>query len=66
MMQNFTWQSLSAMLAQDPSCIKQILGIAETKKLVICISMGYSDEKAKLNVYRSIKQKPDEFTRWSE
>ena len=46
--------------------IKQILGIAESKKLVICISMGYLDEKAKLNVYRSIKQKPDEFTRWSE
>jgi len=46
--------------------IKQILGIAESKKLVICISMGYKDEKAKLNTYRSIKQKPDEFTRWSE
>jgi nitroreductase len=46
--------------------IKQILGIAESKKLVICISMGYPDEKAKLNAYRSIKQKPDEFTRWSE
>lgn len=46
--------------------IKQILGIAESKKLVICISMGYKDEKAKLNAYRSIKQKPDEFTRWSE
>jgi hypothetical protein len=46
--------------------IKQILGIAESKKLVIGISMGYKDEKAKLNAYRSIKQKPDEFTRWSE
>ena len=44
--------------------IKQILGIAESKKLVICISMGYKDEKAKLNTYRSIKQKPDEFTKW--
>ncbi len=46
--------------------IKQILGIKKKKKLVICISMGYKDEKAKLNAYRSIKQKPDEFTRWSE
>jgi nitroreductase len=46
--------------------IKQILGIAESKKLIICISMGYKDEKAKLNAYRSIKQKPDEFTKWSE
>ena len=46
--------------------IKQTLGIAESKKLVVYISMGYLDEKAKLNLYRSIKQKPDEFTRWSE
>jgi len=46
--------------------IKKFLSIAESKKLVICISMGYPDEKAKLNTYRSIKQKPDEFTRWFE
>jgi len=46
--------------------IKKFLGIVESKKLVICISMGYPDEKAKLNTYRSFKQKPDEFTRWYE
>ena len=46
--------------------IKNFLGIAESKKLVICISLGYPDEKAKLNTYRSLKQKPDEFTRWYE
>jgi nitroreductase len=46
--------------------IKRFLGIEESKKLVICISMGYPDEKAKLNTYRSIKQKADDFTRWSE
>jgi len=46
--------------------IKKFLGIAENKKLVICISLGYPDEKAKLNTYRSLKQKPDEFTRWYE
>jgi len=44
--------------------VKKFLGIAESKKLVICISMGYPNEKAKLNTYRSLKQKPDEFTRW--
>lgn len=43
--------------------IKKFLGLAESKKLVICISLGYLDEKAVLNIYRSIKQKPDEFTR---
>ena len=46
--------------------IKQLLGIPESKKLVICISMGYPDEKAKLNAYRSIKQNPDAFTKWRE
>lgn len=46
--------------------IKKFLGIAESKKLVICIALGYPDQKAKLNTYRSLKQKPDEFTRWYE
>ena len=46
--------------------IKKFLGIAESKKLVICISLGYPNEKAKLNTYRSHKQKPDEFTMWYE
>jgi nitroreductase len=46
--------------------IKKILGMAESKKLVICIALGYPDKKAKLNTYRSLKQKPDEFTRWYE
>ena len=46
--------------------IKQFLDIPESKKLVICISLGYPDEKAKLNTYRSLKQKPDEFTKWYE
>jgi nitroreductase len=46
--------------------IKKFLGIAESKKLVIGISLGYPDQKAKLNTYRSLKQKPDEFTRWYE
>jgi nitroreductase len=44
--------------------IKKFLGLAESKKLIIGISMGYPDEKAALNTYRSLKQKPDEFTRW--
>jgi nitroreductase len=46
--------------------IKKLLGIAESKKLVICIPIGYPDEKAKLNTYRSLKQEPDGFTRWLE
>jgi len=46
--------------------IKRFLGVPESKKLVICISLGYADEEAKLNAYRSIKQKPEDFTRWYE
>jgi len=46
--------------------IKRFLGVPESKKLVICISLGYIDEEAKLNAYRSIKQKPEDFTRWYE
>ncbi len=46
--------------------IKKFFGMAESKKLVICISMGYPDDKAKLNTYHSLKQKPDEFTKWVE
>jgi len=46
--------------------IKKFLGIAESKKLVICIALGYPNEKAVLNTYRSIKQKPDAFTHWCE
>jgi len=42
--------------------IKKFLGVAEGKKLVIGISLGYPDEKAVLNTYRSSRQKPDEFT----
>jgi len=46
--------------------IKKFLGLAESKKLVICIALGYPDKSAKLNTYLSLKQKPDEFTRWYE
>ena len=46
--------------------IKKFLGIPQSKKLVICISLGYPDEKAKLNTYHSLKQKPDGFTKWYE
>jgi nitroreductase len=45
--------------------IKTFFGIEKgSKKLVICISMGYPDNKANLNTYKSSKQKPDAFTRW--
>jgi nitroreductase len=44
--------------------VKKFLGVPESKKLVICISLGYPDKEAKLNTYRAIKKKPEEFTKW--
>lgn len=46
--------------------IKNFLGVLEEKKLVIAISLGYPDESAKLNTYRSLRRKPEEFTKWVE
>ena len=44
--------------------IRRFLGMADNKKLVIGISLGYPDDRAKLNAYRSLKLKPEEFTKW--
>jgi nitroreductase len=55
---------LQASVTNYAKEIKTFLGLPESKKLVICISLGYQNEKAILNTYHSIKQKPDEFTRW--
>lgn len=43
--------------------IKKFLGLGEDKKLIIGISLGYEDDKAALNSYRSVKLAPDAFTR---
>jgi nitroreductase len=54
---------LQASVTGYASEIKKFLGVAESRKLVIGISLGYPDGKAVLNTYRSIKQNPDAFTR---
>lgn len=46
--------------------IKKFLNIPESKKIIICISMGYPDRDAQLNIYRSLKKKPEEFMSWYE
>ena len=57
---------LQASVTNYAPQIKKFLGVAESKKLIICISLGYPDEGTKLNAYRSIKQKAEEFTKWCE
>ncbi|MFC1533365.1 nitroreductase [Thermodesulfobacteriota bacterium] len=55
---------LQASLTHYAPEIKNFLSVPESKKLIIGISLGYPDYDAKLNTYRAIKQKPEEFTRW--
>ena len=46
--------------------IKKFLAIPESKKLVICISMGYPDPELKLNEYQSLKKDTSDFVSWVE
>jgi nitroreductase len=55
---------LQASVTRYAQEIKNFLGLPESKKLVICISLGYPDTEATLNTYRAVKQKHEEFTRW--
>jgi len=55
---------LQASVTRYAREIKKFLQVPENKKLVICISLGYTDTEAKLNTYRAVKQKPEEFTKW--
>ncbi|MFC1931394.1 nitroreductase [Chloroflexota bacterium] len=55
---------LQASVTNYPDAIREFLGVPKTRQLIIGISIGYPDPEAKLNAYRSIKQKPDEFTKW--
>ncbi len=57
---------LQASVTNYAPQIKKFLGVPESKKLIICIPLGYPDNEAKLNTYRSLKQKPEEFTKWYE
>jgi nitroreductase len=55
---------LQASVTNYADAIRQFLGIPESKQLIIGISIGYPDPDAKLNTYRAIKLKPEEFVKW--
>jgi hypothetical protein len=40
------------------------LGIPNTKKLIVGMSMGYPDLDAPLNAYHSARMELDEFVKW--
>jgi len=55
---------LQASVTNYADAIREFLGMAKTKKLIIGISLGYPDTAAKLNTYQSVKLGPDDFVRW--
>jgi len=44
--------------------IRKFLKVPESKSLVLCISLGYPDMKARINADRANKLTPDDFTIW--
>jgi nitroreductase len=55
---------LQASLAGYPDAIRDCLGIPNTKKLIVGMSMGYPDLDAPLNAYHSARMELDEFVKW--
>ena len=55
---------LQAMMALYPDEIKKFLGIPETKKLILGISLGYPDTESPEYGYRSERIDLDEFVSW--
>lgn len=55
-----------AFLTDYSSIIKEFLGIPESKRLVLGISIGYPDLKDRANSYRSSRVSSSEIARWIE
>ncbi|MEK7845383.1 MAG: nitroreductase [Nitrospinota bacterium] len=53
-----------AVLTDYPHTIKKHLNIPETKKILLGISIGYPDNEALINTYRSMRVEMDEFVKW--
>jgi len=46
--------------------IKEALNIAENKKVIIGIALGYPDWESPINRFKSFRDNPDKFIRWIE
>ena len=55
---------LQASLTHYPDEVRELLGVAQDKRLMLGLSLGYPDPAAKLNSYRSSRAEVDEFVRW--
>ncbi len=57
---------IQASLAEYPSIIRQILKVPEEFRLVCGISVGYEDENAPVNQFRTTRIDVDDFTTWHD
>ncbi len=55
---------IQASVTEYAKEIKEFLDVAEDKKLLVSIPMGYPAPDAVLNTYRSLKKAPQEFVQW--
>lgn len=55
---------MQASLSNYPEAIRNFLNIPDTKQLMVGMSLGYPDESAPLNAYKSARDTVDSFTRW--
>ncbi len=55
---------LQAALVGYPDAVRDFLSVPKTKKVILGISIGYPDLKAKLNTYHSTRVEPDAFVKW--
>jgi nitroreductase len=53
-----------AALGEYPDIIRQELGYPEDKRLIVGLAMGYEDEEAVINSYRTPRDEVDAFTRF--
>jgi nitroreductase len=55
---------MQASLSNYPQSVRTFLNIPENMKLMVGMSLGYPDESAALNSYKSAREDVDSFTRW--
>ena len=55
-----------ASLAENPDVVRQQLGVSDDKLLVCGLSMGYAQQDAAVNQYRTERLAVDEFTHWHD
>ena len=53
-----------ASLAEHPNIVREVLNLPPELKVICGMAMGYADESAQVNQYRTTRLAVDEFTTW--